>query len=91
MNMGRHTEDFYRFVSAGFDRTEAMEKANQITLNRFLDEDEEYLREQEALDDDELEELDGYNDDDPEYDEDDLEGEIDFDGQGFPESDEDDY
>ena len=51
--MGRHTEDFYKFIREGFNRTEAAEKADKIALNRVLDEDEGYLREQEALEDDE--------------------------------------
>lgn len=88
--MSRHSQSFNSFLDQGFNRQEALEKADQITLGKILDEDEEYLREQEALEEDELEELDGYNDDDPEYDED-SEDEIDFDRQEFPESDEDDY
>lgn len=94
--MGKHTEDFYKFIGEGFNRTEAAEKADKIALNRVLDEDEEYLREQEALEDEELEELDGYNEDDPEdldFDEiDPQDDEIDFeDGYIFTDLEEDEY
>ena len=92
--MGRHTEDFYKFIGEGFNRTEAAEKADKIALNRVLDEDEEYLREQEALEDEELEELDGYNEDDPEdlEEDDDMQHEIDFeDNYIFTDLEEDEY
>lgn len=90
--MSRHTEELNGFLSEGFSREDATDKADQRAISRILDEDEEYLKEQEALDDEE-EELDGIDDDlvDFDYDEDEEE-EIDFeDGYKFSDSDEDEY
>lgn len=69
--MSRHTEEVNSLIGSGYSRNDATEMADTRTLNKIIrDEDEEYLANEEAIDEDE--EIDELNDEptDYEYDED---------------------